>query len=288
VLPKPPDGPVLPPDNHVHSEWSWDTVAGSMERTCAVAMRLGLPAIAFTEHTDFTTWSVGPGTAHTLPPRQQAMIGPDGRVRRPRLDIDGYFACLDRCRTRYPDLRILSGVELGEAHWCAEPVRDLLASGRFERVLGSLHSLRVAGEYRLIDNLRPRPPADAILREYLAELLRMVDGSDAFMVLAHIDYPVRRWSPEAGPYHPKMFEEEYRAVLRALAGSGRVLEVNTRVPLHPAVVGWWYEVGGTAVSFGSDAHVPAAVGNGFRGAAAMVEAQGFRPGRHPYDFWVRG
>ena len=38
--------PMLPPDNHVHTEWSWDAYAGSMEQSCARALELGLPSIA--------------------------------------------------------------------------------------------------------------------------------------------------------------------------------------------------------------------------------------------------
>jgi hypothetical protein len=47
---------VLLADGHVHSEWSWDAERGSMEQTCARAVAVGLPAIAFTEHADYTTW----------------------------------------------------------------------------------------------------------------------------------------------------------------------------------------------------------------------------------------
>jgi histidinol-phosphatase (PHP family) len=57
--------------------------------------------------------------------------------------------------------------------------------------------------------------------------------------------------------------------------------------MDPIIVRWWHEAGGEAVSFGSDAHLPAAVGHGFAEAAAMVEAQGFRPGAAPHDFWRR-
>jgi hypothetical protein len=28
---------MLPPDNHVHTKWSWDAVAGSIEQSCARA-----------------------------------------------------------------------------------------------------------------------------------------------------------------------------------------------------------------------------------------------------------
>jgi len=41
---------VLPPDRHVHTEWSWDAPTGSMERTCARALDLGLRSVAFTDH----------------------------------------------------------------------------------------------------------------------------------------------------------------------------------------------------------------------------------------------
>ena len=110
---------------------------------------------------------------------------------------------------------------------------------------------------------------------------------DAFAVLAHIDYPVRYWPADAGQYDPCAFEEEYREVLRALAGTSRALEVNTRIPLHPQIVRWWHEAGGDAVTFASDAHDPAGLAHGFAGAAAMARAHGFRPGRDPHDWWMR-
>ena len=47
-------------DGHVHSEWSWDARSvGSMEATCARAVALGLPSVAFTEHVDFTPFRAG-------------------------------------------------------------------------------------------------------------------------------------------------------------------------------------------------------------------------------------
>jgi histidinol-phosphatase (PHP family) len=279
---------MLPPDNHVHTEWSWDAVAGSMEQSCARAVVLGLPSIAFTEHVDAVRWILAPPIQALMPPEQ---IGADGRCDLPPIDADGYLACVQRCRDLYPDLRILSGVELGEPHWFADGSKALLASGEFDRVLGSLHSLELDNELWLVDHLymdgAPEGVApEGIVRAYLGEAVHMIESSDVFQVLAHIDYPVRGW-PATTPCDPADFEEEYRAVLRALARSGRALEVNTRLPLRSEIVGWWYELGGEAVSFGSDAHQPDAVAHGFEGAAAMVEARGFHPGLDPHDFWLR-
>lgn len=53
-----PPAASVPMDSHVHTEWSWDASGGSMERSCAEAVRIGLPAIAFTEHLDHTVWRV--------------------------------------------------------------------------------------------------------------------------------------------------------------------------------------------------------------------------------------
>ncbi|WP_214102817.1 PHP domain-containing protein [Acrocarpospora catenulata] len=278
---------MLPADSHVHSEWSWDAPLASMERSCARAVELGLPAIAFTEHVDYTVLRVTPDVLeendHLL-----ALSTPDGLLTPPAFDAGGYLEAIERCRERFPDLRILSGLELGEPHWHAAATAKLLAAGRFDRVLGSLHCLPDGGGFAEPSHLYGQRPAAEVVREYLAEIAKLVAGSEVFSVLTHIDYPVRHWpSREVGPFDPTAFEEEFRYALRMTAQSGRALEINTRVPLHPVLVTWWHEEGGEAVSFGSDAHVPSAVAHGFREAADLAEACGFRPGRDPYGLWAR-
>jgi len=131
-----------------------------------------------------------------------------------------------------------------------------------------------------------RMPAGQTMRLYFTELLRLVEGSDIFQVLAHLDFPRRMWPRSAAPYKERAFEPEIRAVLHALAASGRILEVNTKSPLvSPERLRWWREAGGTAVSFGSDAHQPWRVGDRFKLAVDVVEAAGFRAGRDRFDFW---
>jgi len=275
-------------DSHVHSEWSWDAQQGSMERTCERAIELGLPAVAFTEHVDRTRWTLLPGELDD-PQQLEPYLAPDGAsMTPPPLDVDGYLASIERCRDRFPDLRILSGAELGEPHLHEPFVTKLLGAGEFDRVLGSLHCLPVGDDqYAEPPGLFRRRAAAEVVRDYLTELPRLIQGFDAFAVLAHIDYPTRYWPTTAGPFDPAAFEEEFRHALRALADSGRALEVNTRNAPYPAIVRWWRDEGGEAVTFGSDAHEPTALAQSFTEAAAMVEAIGFRPGRHPWDFWVR-
>jgi histidinol-phosphatase (PHP family) len=275
---------TLPADDHTHTQWSWDAVDGSMEGSCARAVELGLPSIAFTEHVDHTRWTV---PREVMFPAAERNLGDDGRFAPPPFDIEGYLASVERCRERYPSLTILTGAELGEPHLFPEQTRELLASGAFERVLGSLHTLPVDGVPWLVDALSPPTLPDGlthdeVIRRYLRAVTEMIpDLPGEIQVLAHIDYPLRR----AQDPDPTRFEEEFRDALAALAPTGRVLEVNTRVPLATEVVGWWREAGGQAVSFGSDAHRPDAVADSFAEAAAMVGSHGFRPDRHPHGFW---
>jgi len=276
----------LPTDGHVHTEWSWDTVTGSMIGSCERALELGLPSVAFTEHADLTPWLIPEPIRPLLPGHFRVRLRPDGVLEPPELDVAGYLACVEECRARFPGLRILSGVELSEPHWHRPRADALLAAHDFDRVLGSVHSLPDGEHHHELTVVTDRPPGE-LVRAYLGEVLGLVESTADFAVLAHIDYALRSWPGEAPPFVAADFEEEFRTVLRALKASGRALEVNTKVPLPGEVVRWWFEVGGEAVAFGSDAHEPGLVGHGFQEAAALVESCGFRPGHTPHDFWRR-
>jgi histidinol-phosphatase (PHP family) len=269
-------------DNHVHSEWSYDTgPAASMRRACLRALELGLPALAFTEHVDFTIWGEGDSV------RESGVVLDYPAYTAP-LDVQGYESSIARCREEFPQLQILSGVEAGEAHLFAGSLARVLSDGQFDRVLGSVHALPHDGALVQVETLYPILGAEALMRRYLTEVHALVEGSDAFEVLAHLDYARRHWPSSAGAYDERRFQEEYRRIMRALAETGRVLEVNTLSPLASVqLVRWWYEMGGERVSFGSDAHVPTRVGDRFDLAVDVVEAAGFRSGRHPLDFWRR-
>ncbi|MFC0674756.1 PHP domain-containing protein [Brachybacterium hainanense] len=292
--------PALPADSHVHSEFSWDTggpgsaAAGTMEATCARAVRIGLPGLFFTEHLDLEpAWFTD---LDDFADHERHLVGEDGIVAVPRLDVDGYFASIERCRALFPQLRIGTGLEFGQPHLRTAAARELLDLDRFDRVIGSLHTLPLdvaeqpgAGpEHRAEPNtLFRRLDAPEVLRRYLAEVPALVAGPERFEVVTHLDYAVRYW-PEAqiGPFDPRLVEAELRDAMAAIAASGRALEMNTR-RLQPWMPQWFAQEGGRAVSFGSDAHVPGALAHGFPEAVLMVAAAGFEPGEEPWDLWRR-
>ncbi|WEG10560.1 PHP domain-containing protein [Microbacterium horticulturae] len=282
----------LPADAHVHSEWSWDAgsdpaSAGTMERACARAVRMGLPAVIFTEHLDLDpAWVVE--EAADIGTTAQRYVDERGCVRLPPFDVEGYLEAIERCRHAYPELRILTGVEFGQPHLWDGEAAELLNSGVIERVNGSLHMLSYEGSTRTEPmSLYHSRPAEEVMWAYLEEIPRMVAGSDSFEVFTHIDFAARSWpTEEAGPFDPRRFEEGFRTAMRALAQSGRALELNTR-RLWPWVPQWWAEEGGRAITFGSDAHRAQDVAANFPEATMMAEHFGFTPGRRAEDFWTR-
>ena len=246
-----------------------------MERSCVRALEIGLPAIAFTEHADFVT-------IH----KEQHSV-----------DVAGYLEAIEQCRAKFKQLRIISGVELGEPHWFPKETAATLAAGPLERVLGSIHCVRMNGEVVDASEFQLRPPAaqrDAV-NEYFRETLAMIESPAPFAVLAHLDYPKRYWPEGVPPYLEEDYEEPLRAVLKAAVKRGCVLEVNTtrgdggesRLCPGLKVLRWWHQLGGEAVSFGSDAHAPDKVAGGFALATKLVEAAGFKPAPDPMALWRR-
>lgn len=281
----------LAADSHVHSEWSWDTggptshAAGRMEATCARAQQIGVPALFFTEHVDLEdAWRSPP---EDLMEHQRHLVNADGYVDVPRLDVEGYLASIDRCRAMFPDLTILTGVELGQPHLRQQQAQEQIDLDRLDRVNGSLHTLAWGEDRAEPGTLFRVWPAEEVITAYLEEMCRMVASGEAFPVVTHLDYAVRSWPLEqVGPFDPRRFEEPIRTTMRAIATSGRALEMNTR-RLWSWMPQWWSEEGGRAITLGSDAHTPADLASGFPETAAMVEHYGFTPGGRPQDLWTR-
>ena len=242
-----------------------------MERSCRRALELGLSAIAFTEHADHV--------ADAVP-----------------FDVDAYAESVERCRGRFPDLRILSGVELGEPHRFRAESDALVKGYAFDLVLGSCHSIAVGDRLVWIGTDETLHPdvAHENVRSYFRETLALVQEAPIFASLTHLDYPKRYWPHGVLPYREEAFEEEYREVLVAAAAAEIALEINTEPHSSrygpcpgPRVVRWWSEAGGRSLSFGSDAHRPDDVAFGSELAASIAQAEGFREARHGLGFWRR-
>ncbi len=258
-----------------------------MREACLRAIEIGLPAVTFTDHADLTTLVVSDAAAEYIGAVGGQVSG--GIYRPPPLDAGGYLGCVEQCRSEFAGrLQIAAGVELGDPHWHPEAAAALARSG-FELIVGSVHSLRREAGFADTADRYADVPAAEVVREYLAEVTALAESPADFAVLAHINYAARYWPAGQGRYRNGDFEGEYRAALRALARSGRAMEINTSgwLPLDASLLTWWREEGGQAVSFGSDAHDPFTIGHQFASAAALAQAAGFGPGRRGHGLWER-
>src|SRR6187200_3282737 len=170
-------------DGHVYTEWSFDVglsdpyshAAGRMDSMCRRAVQIGLPALAFTEHLDVTSWAIEP---EDLPDRLRPLVGENGILTPPLLDAEGYLDSVERCRREFPELHILTGVEFGQPHLDEARAREVIDLDALNRVNGSLHTIPITDEP---GSLRSEPctlyrswPADDVVRENLAEVPRML------------------------------------------------------------------------------------------------------------------
>ena len=115
--------------------------------------------------------------------------------------------------------------------------------------------------------------------------------SGLFDALGHLDVVKRYLFPHVLPSALAAAPELYEPILRALVESGTALEINTSGLRHPvaepypsaAVVARFRELGGQAVTIGSDAHrreqFAWALADGYRDArSAGFDALSFRRG----------
>ncbi len=281
----------LPADSHVHSEFSWDTggpdseARGTMRATCEQAVRLGLPALFFTEHLDLEdAWFTD---ADDFADHERHLVGEGGIVAVPRFDVEGYLESIERCRAEFPQLTIGTGLEFGQPALRLGAARGDLDLDAFDCIIGSLHTVAFGAQRAEPNTLFRRLEAGEVIRAYLAEVPAVVAADGPHEIVTHLDYAVRYWPEEtAGEFDPTDFEEEFRGAMRAIAASGRALEINTR-RLRPWIPQWWAEEGGEAISFGSDSHTPFALAANFPEAMALADWAGFRPGRDPRKLWRR-
>ena len=185
----------------------------------------------------------------------------------------------------YTDLKscqLFLGVELGLVPGFGSDVADLVGNNPFDYVIGSIHVVED------IDIYYPEFYADRSKLEtygaYFEAMEACIKEFSDFDALGHIDY-ISRYAPYPDPevwsepdLHPLLDR-----VLKALIDTGRVLELNTRridlvidfEAIRP-IYARYAELGGCAVTLGSDAHTGERIGWKLKEAHAFIESLGLK------------
>lgn len=252
-------------DCHTHSTCSFDG-RSPMEEMCRRAEELGLTYYTVSDHCECNDYEEAEG--HPTGYRQVA---------------EKAWAQMNACQERFPGLRLLKGIELGQPMQALDAARDVLSGREYDFVIGSLHNIRGEKDFYYLGN-HDLPPErwGEMFRRYFSEILEMINWGD-FDSLAHITYPLRYLSAsgEAPSFAP--YWEELSEVLEALAKADKALEMNTSRILRPGapklpdleVFTRFRELGGKLVTLGSDAHCVEDLAQGIDEGMDILRQAGF-------------
>jgi histidinol-phosphatase (PHP family) len=254
-------------DQHLHSRHSFDSKADPRENVEAAIAR-GLQGLTFTEHFD------------THPDDWSTCVYDDA----------AYSDAIAALRSDFGDrIFIGKGIEV-----CFQPRRmdfilDFLARHSFDMVLLSVHYF---GELAVHE--RPSWEGVAPLegaRQYLGNVLRAVEFCErlqgggkrrVFDVLGHLDLVKRYTQRFFGEHDVSPFAAQIDEILRGCLRADLTPEINTstlrqgltQTMPNADAVKRYAELGGAAMSVGSDSHKSADIGAGFDQAAAMLRDAG--------------
>ena len=245
-------------DTHVHSRHSCDSSADPAAAVKA-ARDKGLRALAFTEHVDFDPADEGYGFYNP-----QAIT-----------------AALEELRIANNELRIFRGTEITYQPQHEREIRDFIAEGRFDFVIGSVHMVGPD------DLSRPEKQAAYYLARtqqqayeaYFNEVEKLA-ASGLFDCLGHMDLCKRFGHRYYGPMAWRDFEPQVTRILRSVIQNDMYIELNTsglrQDPKEPYpsldVIREYRALGGTKLTLGSDAHVSEHVGYAFPESLAALES----------------
>lgn len=246
-------------DSHIHTQCSPDA-SDSVSMMCEAGERAGLYAITITDHCECNFYQKD---------------GYDESIRR------SYLETRQAAVSFYGKLRVLTGVELGQPLQDMSAAQDVLGSGDFDFVLGSVHNIAGYEDFYFLDYQKEEP--EKLLALYLDEVEKMVEWG-GFDSLAHLTYPLRYIVGENGIHIDfSRHDVQVGRILKKLAESGKALEVNTSglrqkigVTLPSlSIVRRFREYGGKYVTLGSDSHQWKDVGGGIPTGIQVLRDAGF-------------
>ncbi len=231
----------LPLDAHLHTSLSPDSDV-DIDVYAAAATERGIAELAITDHIDFE-----PGA----PAYGYASFADRERVVRQAAE-----------RWAPQGVAIRFGAELTyDRSWEAD-IREHLAQHAYDFTIGSVHD-RVNSPYgpgKVQRWVEGRSLAEIVAPSF--DEVEAAARSGLFDALGHLDVVKRYLHPFVTKEALAGAPELYEPILRALVESGTALEINTSGLRHPvgetypsaAIVGRFREMGGRAITIGSDAH----------------------------------
>ena len=253
-------------DCHSHSDCSFDGTV-DMSRMCARAEALGLAYYAVTDHCECDQYE----GSEQFGGRKYYDV-----VRRA-------YRELEENQARFPRLRLLKGIELGQPLQNLPAALDALDGRQYDFVIGSLHNIaNMPDFYHLGNQAFEADELDRVFHAYFKEIYEMLEWGQ-FDSLAHITYPLRYLcKPGEHPSFAK-YQAELDDIFRKIIADGKALEFNTSrllktdAPILPdrEIFARYKALGGTRVTLGADAHCTENIAKGIPEALDLLRALGY-------------
>jgi histidinol-phosphatase (PHP family) len=205
-------------------------------------------------------------------------------------NITEYFGALRQVQNDRPAnaCRLLIGAELGYLPHLSGHLADVTASWPFDGVILSLHILD--GEDPYIDTIMFRRDKNELYARYCEVMLEMMTACPDFDVLGHFDYISRYGRYPDRKMRYAELSGHFDELFRILISSGKTLEINTRSVARFMTEGYqgadawpdadiirrYLEMGGKAISLGSDGHLASEPGRLFQEGIAWLKSMGCR------------
>lgn len=236
-------------DYHTHSKFSSDG-KDSIADMLTAAQDTGLNELCVTDHCDM--WAAFDCAA------------------------ERYQAFLDARERNMTDVKLLLGIELGEAIHNKPLAEARIAEQPYDFIIGSYHALRDQQDFYSV-RYTSEEQCHKLLSQYFIELLELAEWGN-FDVLGHIDYPLRYMQRDGFNLSllPR-YESEMRELFVLLAQKNLGIELNGKGD-HQAfadVLALYRQCGGDILTIGSDAHNTSAVGRGIAEAVEVCRKAGF-------------
>jgi histidinol-phosphatase (PHP family) len=251
----------LPADYHIHTLFSGDSDA-SLDKIASFALSNGLHSICITDHLDFD---------YT-----------DGDISF-ELPLDEYFYSIKEFQERYKDtLDIRIGIETGLEPDKALRLDNFISRHNYDFIIGSSHLINGFDPY-YPEYFKNKSDKEAF-EEYFLSILKNLEYCNNFDVYGHIDYVVRYSPNKDNNYNYLDYFDIIDEILKKLINSNKGIEINTsglRAGLknpNPCynIIKRYKELGGTIITFGSDAHYPEHIAYEFKSVKEQIQAYGFK------------
>ncbi len=246
-------------DTHNHTDNSFDG-NHSPVYMCEAACNKGLRAIAFTDHCEVDAFN----------------SDSERNVRQ------AFFEIAKAKSAFMGKLLVLNGIELGQPAYDIETAEKILASQKFDIVIGSVHNLRKREDFYYIEDFS-QIDVKSTMEEYFSEILTMLEWGN-FDILAHLTYPFRYlYSRNNIRVDAFEYKKQIDEILKLTAEQNISLEINAaglRQPINRLspeidVIKRFKELGGKYVSVGSDAHYAQHIAVGIKDAMIAAKEAGF-------------